>query len=191
MEVIRHAMTFHRCWRRADAAGTDYCTATSKGDSQAKAPSAQTDFPRTVQVATSGFTSSAEVTVTVTGKDAYGDTITDAIVVPSAGTTTQGVKAFTKITQIDWTAPAGWTAGTFKVQSGTKFGLCVPSLAQNVTAVKEIYYDDTASPPNPGDVATLGTVDATNLTYTPNTALNVAAVIELYGTFTLHHILVP
>jgi hypothetical protein len=126
----------------------------------------------------------------VTGTDIYGAAISETITVPAAGTTTAGAKAFAKITDATWEAPAGWTAGTFKVQSAGKLGLTLPSLAQNVAANKEIVADDDASPPNPAD-ATAGTVDATNLTYTPSTTLNAQNNVEAILSYTLHHVLNP
>jgi len=190
MEVIRHYFVHQESWRRPDAAATDYTTATSKGDSLAKAPSAQPDYPRTLRVATSSFTSSATVAVTVTGTDIFGETITETITVPAAGTTTEGVKPFCKITSVSWEAPAGWTVGTFKVQSGTKLGLSLPVLAKNLVGRKEIAADDDAVPPNPAD-ATVGTVNTTYMTYAPTTTLNAQNSVQLIATYSLEHILTP
>lgn len=191
MQVQRHTLTHREVWRRPDAAGaTDYTTNTAKADAQAKSPSAQPDFIRTLRVATSTWTSTASVTVTVTGTDRFGTTITEDLVIVAAGTTVDGSKPFATITSVSWTTPAGWSAGTFKVQSGTKLGLHLPALALNVTATKEIGLDETASPPNPAN-ATAGTVDATYLTYAPTTTVTAANGIEAYFTYTLFQDLIP
>ena len=130
------------------------------------------------------------MTVTVTGLNRFGETITEALVVVAAGTTVNGNLPFVKITQIDWTAPAGWTAGTFKVQSGAKLGLNLPATALQVTARKENATDETASPPNPTH-AEPGTVDATYFTYTPTTTLAVGTTIEALFTYTLYQNIDP
>lgn len=136
------------------------------------------------------WTSDASVTVTVTGLDRFGATITEDLVIVAAGTTVNGNKAFAKITQIDWTAPAGWTVGTFKVQSGAKLGLNLPAAALQVTARKENAADETASPPNPTH-AEPGTVDNTYFTYVPTTTLAAGTTIEAFFTYTLFQELIP
>lgn len=191
MQVQRHTLMHRELWRRCDAAATlDYSTGTAKADSQSKAASAQPDYSRTVNVPTSGWTSTESVTVTIAGISPRGDAITEDLVIVAAGTTAVGSKPFAKITGITWTTPSGWTAGTFKLQSGAKLGLNLPLLAKAVTAVKEESTDETATPPNPTH-AEPGTVDADNLTYTPTTALAVGTTIGASFTYTLYQNIDP
>lgn len=100
------------------AGGVDVTSSTAKGDSQPKAATAQPDFPRNVQLVTSGFTSNTDIVVTVVGTGFNGELVTEAITLPMAGSTTQGARVFRTVTSVTWTTPAGWSAGTFKVQTG-------------------------------------------------------------------------
>jgi hypothetical protein len=162
------------------ATGTDLSTATAKADSQNKAPSAHIIHGRNVQVATSSWTSTAAVAVTFTGTDIHGTpNVTEVITIPSGGTTVQGLVGWLDApTATSWTTPAGWTAGTFKWQSGTKLALpAAPGTTINV--LKEVGYVDAS--PTPA-VATLGTTDGTNATYIPTTALDGSHDIEVWYT---------
>lgn len=190
MDIQRHTLTHKELWVRCDAAGVVYSTTTAKGATQPKAPSAQPDYPRTLRFVTDSFTSDTAVTATVTGTDRFGNTITEDFAIPANGDPVNGSKAFTKITSFTWTTPSGWSAGTIQLVSGAKLGLNLPEQALNVAARKENAADETASPPNPTH-AEPGTVDATNMTYTPTTALAAGTTIGAWFTYTLHQNLNP
>ena len=88
---------------------------------------AQPDVPRNITVTvTAGGTADTMGTITVTGTNAIGQVITEAIV-PVAGSTVAGLKAFKTVTSV---VGAGWvidavegTKDTIKVGVGTVLGL--------------------------------------------------------------------
>jgi len=174
-------------FRLPTATGTDMSTATAKADSQAKAPSAHLAYPANVQVVTSGWTSTAAVAVVLTGTDVHGKVVSETVTIPTGGTTQQSLTAWVDSPTItSWTTPAGWTAGTFKQQAGTKVGLPAQP-GSTVAVLKESGYTDgstagtyTAStaPAN----ATVGTVDGANATYVPATALDGAHSFDVWYT---------
>ena len=175
----------HDIFKLPQATSTDMSTATAKGDAQAKAPSAHLNCPRNVQIVTASWTSTVVVNVVLTGVDVHGQTVSETVTIPSAGTTVQGVKGWLDAPTItSWDTPAGWTAGTFKLQTGTKLGLPVQPSATAPTALKEVGYTDAT--PTPANAAA-GTIDAANGTYIPTTALDGSHDVEVwYSTSPAH-----
>lgn len=168
--VQRGSVTYLRV--RADA--TDVAAGTAKGAAQPIVPAAavQPDCPRNVQVSTGGgWTSTDTVDVTVTGTVRGTSSETEVITVPAAGTTTVGSRAFEEITGITWTTPAGWTAGTFDLELGSKLGLLLPYTFSNLGITTLTEWDETGVPPAPVQEAVSAT-NATEGTVTPTTAPN-------------------
>lgn len=179
-----HQRVLHAVFKLPDATdATAYLAAVTKAHAQPYVPSAQPNCPRSVQVKTSGagFTTTTAVVVTVHGINAAGQADTEDITITSAGgaQTIQGVKAWLELTNFTWTTPAGWSAGTFEIDAGTKLGLVHGTNDGAAAAVKEVGYVDAGAPPTPTD-ATLGTTDAANFTYTPTTALNGTNDVEVW-----------
>lgn len=152
--------------------GTDLSTATAKGDAQPKAASVGiTDTSRNVRITTDSWASSEDVNVVVSGIElSTGQAATETLTIPAAGTAVQGVKAWVTVPTIQsWETPAGWTAGTFKVQVGGKIGLPAPA-GSVVSLIKEVAYDFMVGPGSAA-VQSNGTLDAPNL-YTPTAVLD-------------------
>ncbi len=141
------------------------------------------DVPRNVVITTTHAASIVAMSFLVTGKDVYGQTMSELLTVTATGTskTSNGLKAFKCITSIALTAAADAEANTVEVGFGDVLGL--PFLMSRNTVLKEI--EDNA-------VATAGTVvvavttsPATTTTgdvrgtYDPNSACNGAKVFRL------------
>lgn len=145
----------------------------AKADSQPATPSAQPAYPSAVSVTTSGWTSTATVAVTITGRVRGVDGVTETLTVPTGGTTQVGSVPFETISGITWQTPAGWSSGTFSVVTNTKLGLPLPPTFSLLTVSKVSVWDETATPPVPANDSA-PTVDATNGTLIPGTAADAA-----------------
>jgi hypothetical protein len=177
------ATTFirHDVFKLPNATGTVIIAAEAKGTGGPKVVGTNPNCPRTVQIVTDGtWVATDDVVVTVNGVSVRGSSgMYDTITIPAnsaAGSTFVGVVPFLSITDMAWTAPAGWTAGTIEAQAGTKLGLVDPTGAA-IGALKEVgYVDATPAPAH----ATLGTIDIANSTYVPTTALNGTNDVEVW-----------
>lgn len=110
------------------------------------------DVPRAVASVVTHATSVVAMTVVYTGKDAYGNAMTESHSIPATGTsqTVNGKKAFKKITKIDITAAGDATANTLNVGFIDVLGLPV-ALPTAGAVIKEL---------EDGAAATAGTVVA-------------------------------
>lgn len=119
--------------------------------------------PRNVTFTTAGVTpANAPATATITGLDANGNAQTETVTLAQTATIANGVKAWSKITSIEYPAADG-TAATVAVGYGDVFGLSkTPKVRAGLAAlVREI---------SGGALVTTGTLNATNKTYTPGDA---------------------
>ena len=177
------ASTFvrHEVFKLPNVTGANLVSATAIGAGQPKVASAQPNCPRVAQVKTGGAWASTDpVVVTLTGVGYNGiGGITDAVTIPGGtgiSTAIQGVKPFLTLTSITWTMPAGWTAGTFTVETGTALGVVDPT-GTTIGVLKEVGYADAT--PTPAD-ATTGTLDMVNHSYIPTTALDGLKDVEVW-----------
>jgi len=135
--------------------------------------------PRNVLITVTHASSVVAASGTITGKDEYGNTITETWSV-TAGTTSKtytGAKAFLTVSSITYVTAADAQANTFKAGTGNVLGLQFPCAV--ASAVKEVAA---------GSVVTNGTVVAASTsssadrrgTYTPNSAPNGSNDYEVF-----------
>lgn len=135
--------------------------------------------PRNVLITVTHASSVVAASGTITGRDEYGNAITEDWSVTATGTskTYVGKKAFSKISSVTYTTAANAQANTFKVGTGVVLGLQFACAV--ASAVKEIAA---------GSVVTNGTVVAASTastddrrgTYSPNTAPNGTNDYEIF-----------
>ncbi len=94
--------------------------------------------PRNVVVTTTHSSAVVACTVTVTGKDLYGRTITEAFTVSAGGTsqTNTGTTAFWQVDSITIASASNCTANSTQLGTGAVLGLSMPNAV--ASAVKEI-----------------------------------------------------
>lgn len=125
-------------------------------------------YPRNVTVTATAGSSSYAGSATIKGLDAHGVSISETIAI-TASTTVAGKKAFSKVTEIDIPAQLN-TSGAISVGTGVALAILTPIKTRTgQTATSQPPFRELLDGAVQG---TAGTLDATNGTYTPNTAAN-------------------
>jgi len=83
------------------------------------------DTPRNVVAVATDNSAVVAMTITITGKDQYGQTMTETLQITATGTekTATGKKAFKQITKIDITSASDATGNTLNIGTGNVLGL--------------------------------------------------------------------
>lgn len=132
IKLQNQVMLFKQSFGTPAAAGTADVLSGNAGATSAAAASvttfvAQPDVPRNLVITPAGTTADvAACTVTVTGTNIYGRSITEAFAfADNAATATTGAKAFKTVTSVAWAASCeeGGFAATWSVGYGEKIGL--------------------------------------------------------------------
>ncbi len=181
-------LSYREIWRLPVAPGTSLKTGLAVNTSLPAVLTTQPAFPRTFELVTDGsWVSTAQVDVTLTGitKDGLPGSELISILANTAISTTienAHATALAVVSAVNYSQPAGWTAGTFAIKTGTKLGLRAPAGAL-LAVYKEVKYTDASTPPVPVNVA-LGTVDTVTGTYVPSTTIDGLTDIEVWYTAT-------
>lgn len=181
-------------WHAPAADGVTLWTATNKNDAQPKAPAAQPDCLRLVRIVTGGtWVSTDDVTATIVGRVDVATSYTASYVIPAntpANTTILFRSQATALplaraTTIEWDQPAGWTAGTFLVETDSALQV-LPFNYYGSGTVLAIAEKAGAAGAAMADVSPLGTlyrdslaVAGTRTLYDPATTPNGATDIVL------------
>ncbi len=175
------AVIRHERYALPDATtSTVFITATAVGDASPKAlDGVQPNCPRVCQTTLDGaWVSTDDVVITVTGVVETGNGDTEVFTIPlgSAPGALQLTKAFISITNVAFTKPAGWTAGTFDLEAGTALGLIHTAPETGLGWLQEVGYAGVGAAVD----MTIGTLDGVHFTYIPTTALDGAHNVEVW-----------
>lgn len=143
------------------------------------------DVPRNVVAAVTHQTSIVAMTIVVTGKDQYGETVVEQLDVSATGTSKSvaGKKAFKSVSKIEISSASDATANTVNIGTGDVLGLPYRVDANGLVAARGANAADTGTfVPADTTEATATTGDVRG-TYDPSTTLNgsnrVAVLIKI------------
>lgn len=174
--LFENVVAFHLGSPSASSTSSLRAAASHAGGALTLIAAGQTfDFPRNLQITSSGNESG--VTYTVTGRDEYGVTVVENITGPNA-TTVQGNKAFKSITSV---SASGASAGNVSLGPGNRLGF--PVFVPGAGSIVREILDNAVATAGTLAAGATGTATATTGdvrgTYIPNSAPDGTRTYEL------------